>query len=71
MDAIQGRSLGFHWAKEKPRHDPWDCHICRPIDPQNHPNVGIYGIHGVSGKRKENMSEPHNLEATVMPWMHV
>ena len=17
---------------------PWDCHICRPIDPQNHPN---------------------------------
>ena len=22
------------------------------IDPQNHPNVGIYGIHGVSGIRK-------------------
>ena len=23
---------------------------CMPyIDPQNHPNVGIYGIHGVSG----------------------
>ena len=25
--------------------------ICTYIDPSNHPNVGIYGIHGVSGKQ--------------------
>ena len=25
------------------------------IDPSNHPNVGIYGIHGASGNRIENI----------------
>ena len=50
-----GRFEGCRAHAEDPRKallyldTPWDCHICRPIDPQNHPNVGMYGIHGVSG----------------------
>ena len=26
----------------------WDCHTCGSMDPQNRPNVGMYGIRGVS-----------------------
>ena len=28
---------------------PWDCHICRSVGVAWGVNVGIYGIHGVSG----------------------
>ena len=28
---------------------PWDCHICPSIGVVLEVNVGIYGIHGVSG----------------------
>ena len=28
---------------------PWDCHICRSVGVVLGVNVGIYGIHGVSG----------------------
>ena len=48
-----------------PRHSMYAIYAY--IDPQNHPNVGIYGIHGVSGiysnlnclHRKELPSLPH------------
>ena len=30
-------------------YTPWDCHICLHWALWHHPNVGIYGIHGVSG----------------------
>ena len=28
-----------------PRHDPWDCHVCRPIDPPG-TTPGLIGIYG-------------------------
>ena len=29
---------------------PWECHICRSVGVVWGVNVGIYGIHGASGK---------------------
>ena len=39
--------LGSYWLGNNPRHFMYA--ICAYIDPANHPDVGIYGIHGVSG----------------------
>ena len=44
------------------------------IDPQNHPNVGIYGIHGVSGNRIGGFF-PEKLSTQLSPscfssWSH-
>ena len=47
-----GRGASFNASKDIPifpRHDPWDCRICRSVGVVLRINVGIYGIHGVSG----------------------
>ena len=41
----------FSFSRASPRHDTWDCQSGLPIRPGVvlGVNVGIYGIHGVSG----------------------
>ena len=45
---------------------PWDCHICRPIDPSNHPNVSIYMAYmeclGIGVLVSSHVYEPNRLD---------
>ena len=43
-----GRDMDVTWTRPYP-DTPWDCHICRSVGVVLGVNVGIYGIHGVSG----------------------
>ena len=47
IEVLRDSAGGEHHPIPFPRHSMYAIYAY--IDPPNHPNVGIYGIHGVSG----------------------